>query len=169
MRLPPNEKDTEPHLAKIQVNYELRWKATPLSLPLSVFLYRFTWVYSTWYMSSFGISSLSSVKAPQWVLSGSGSVLPFTWSVCSLFYRRVPKLGPALFLPQRTNSKNSLSFFAIILSFLSTIFIPRISIGIMDTLAGSFFLWCLKKDLELVLIPVSSCSSNFFFTLPNYF
>lgn len=119
-------------------------------------------------MLCFGILSLSSVKAPQWVLSGSGGVLPFIWSVCTLFCRRVPKLGPPQFLPQRTNSLNSLSFFTIILSFCSTVFVPWISIGIIDALAGSFFLRCLKKDLELVLIPLSTCFSNSFFALPNY-
>lgn len=40
MRFPPKGKDTELHLAKIQVNYELSGKLTPVSLLLSVFLYR---------------------------------------------------------------------------------------------------------------------------------
>lgn len=156
MRFHKSEEVTELHLSKIQVNYKLSRKQ-PLHLFSGLYFYidKFTCIYSTWYVDNFDISSMSSVKDPWWVLSGSGGVLSSAWPVCTHLYR-IRRLGPLWLLPQRTNSENSLCFFTVILSFPCTVFMPRMPIAIIDTLVGPFFSEVLEKGYRTSFDPCIS-------------
>lgn len=156
MRFHKSEEVTELHLSKIQVNYKLSRKQ-PLHLFSGLYFYidKFTCIYSTWYVDNFDISSMSSVKDPWWVLSGSGGVLSSAWPVCTHLYR-IRRLGPLWLLPQRTNSENSLCFFTVILSFPCTVFMPRMPIAITDTLVGPFFSEVLEKGYRTSFDPCIS-------------
>lgn len=116
------------------------------------------------YINSSGVSSLSSAKICHW-MSGSGAVLVFIRSICTLFCRIAPKSGPLQFLPHCSNSKNSLSLSAIISSFLSSIFISWIAIDIVGN--SWFFLpETFEEVFKASFHPSISLLLKLFFALP---
>lgn len=131
---------------------------------------RFTCIYGTWYICSFGIWSLSFVKGPSKCCLAPVVCCPSfcvcacalscvewfpSYKLCGFFLREPVQIIHLRALWSSRPFSVLSSYYTLNVSWHHRCFSRR-------------SLRCFKKVLELVLIPKSSCSSNTFLALPIY-